>query len=139
MGAATAVIYRICLVVTVPTSSIAVTWSDPAQAVFPLLLGIAAMVAYALIGMGFGLLIRNGAGAIAATVGVLFVAPIAVDLFALGGESWKWVVDLGRYLPVAAGGDLTAIPTGDVLVPAVTGRTAAPFGTRMHVLVWLSF
>ena len=120
VGAATAVIYLICLVVTVPTSSIAVTWSDPAQAVFPLLLGIAAMVAYALIGMGFGLLIRNGAGAIAATVGVLFVAPIAVDLFALGGESWKWVVDLGRYLPVAAGGDLTAIPTGDVLVPAVT-------------------
>ena len=78
------------------------------------------MIAYALIGMGFGLLIRNGAGAIAATVGVLFVAPIAVNLFALGGTSWQWVVDLGRYLPVAAGSELTAIPTGDILTPAVT-------------------
>lgn len=120
VGAATAVSYLLCLAVTVPTSSVAIVWSDLAQAVLPLGLGVAAMIAYALIGLGFGLLIRNGAGAIAATVGVLFVAPIAVDLFRLGGESWQWVVDLGRYLPVAAGSDLTAIPTGDVLVPALT-------------------
>lgn len=120
VGAATAVSYVVCLAVTVPISSVPITWSDPAQALFPLLLGVVAMVAYALIGTGFGLLIRNGAGAIAATVGVLFVAPIAFNLFALGGASWQWVVDLARYLPVAAGGQLTAIPTGDLLVPAVT-------------------
>jgi ABC-2 type transport system permease protein len=120
VGAATAVTYLVCLAVTVPTSSVAVAWSDPARAALPLALGVAAMVAYALIGMGFGLLIRNGAGAIAATVGVLFVAPVAVNLFALGGASWQWVVDLGRYLPVAAGSDLTTIPTGDVMVPALT-------------------
>ncbi|WP_396645772.1 ABC transporter permease [Microbacterium sp.] len=120
VGAATAVSYLVCLAVTVPMSSTEVAWAEPAQALLPLVLGIAAMVAYALIGMGFGLLIRNGAGAIAATVGVLFVAPIAVSLFQLGGASWQWVVDLGRYLPVAAGSDLTAIPTGDLLVPPLT-------------------
>ncbi|MDI9890267.1 ABC transporter permease subunit [Microbacterium sp. IEGM 1404] len=120
VGAATAVSSLLSLAVTVPISSTAVTWSDPTQAVLPLLLGVLAMIAYALIGTGFGLLIRNGAGAIAATVGVLFVAPIAVNLFALGGTSWQWVVDLGRYLPVAAGSDLTAIPTGDILQPALT-------------------
>lgn len=120
VGAATAVSYLVCLAVTAPISTVAIAWSDPAQALLPLLFGVLSMIAYALIGMGFGLLIRNGAGAIAATVGVLFVAPIAVDLFALGGSSWQWVVDLGRYLPVAAGGELTAIPTGEVLVPALT-------------------
>lgn len=120
VGAATAVSYLVCLAVTVPISTAAISWSDPAQSLLPLLFGVVSMIAYALIGMGFGLLIRNGAGAIAATVGVLFVAPIAFTLFALGGPSWQWVVDLGRYLPVAAGGDLTAIPTGDVLVPALT-------------------
>lgn len=136
VGAATALSYLICLAVTVPLSTDAVTWSDPAQAGLPLLFGVLAMVAYALIGMGFGMLIRNGAGAIAATVGVLFVAPIAVNLFALGGASWQWVVDLGRYLPVAAGSDLTAIPTGDVLVPALTlaGWVLALVGAGIVVL-----
>lgn len=120
VGAATAVTYLICLAIAVPVSSVPLTWSEPSQTVLPLLLGVGAMIAYALIGTGFGLLVRTGAGAIAATVGVLFVAPVAVSLFQFGGESWQWLVDLGRYLPVAAGSDLTSIPTGDVLVPALT-------------------
>lgn len=120
LGAATVVISLVCLAVTVPAAADAVPWGDPAAAVIPLALGVVAMVAYALIGTGFGLLIRNGAGAIAATVGVLFVAPIAFNLFALGGPSWQWVVDLSRYLPVSAGSELSAVPTGDVLVPALT-------------------
>lgn len=120
VGAATVVTYLVCLVVTVPLTSAPIVWSAPAQTLLPLFMGVVAMVAYALIGLGFGLLIRNGAGAIAATVGVLFVAPIAMSLFALGGSSWQWVADLGRYLPVNAGSELTATPTGDVLVPALT-------------------
>ncbi|MFG6278205.1 ABC transporter permease subunit [Microbacterium sp. 5K110] len=120
VGAATVLTYLIGLAVTIPTASTAVVWSDPAQSLLPLVLGVCAMVVYALIGTGFGLIVRNGAGAIAATVGVLFVAPIAVGLFQLGGESWQWLVDLGRYLPVSAGSTLTAIPTADILVPALT-------------------
>ena len=120
VGGATVVTSLVCLAVTIPVSTVPIVWSEPTQALIPLLLGVAAMIAYALIGTGFGLLVRTGAGAIAATVGVLFVAPVAVSLFQFGGESWQWMVDLGRYLPVAAGRDLTAIPTGDVLVPALT-------------------
>lgn len=120
VGAATAITSLISLAVTAPLSSTAIAWQTPTEAAFPLLLGVAAIVAYALIGMGFGLLIRNGAGAIAATVGVLFVAPVAFSLLQLGGPSLQWIADLREYLPVSAGTELTAIPTGDILVPALT-------------------
>ncbi|WP_295011918.1 ABC transporter permease [uncultured Microbacterium sp.] len=77
-------------------------WSTPDAVILPLLAAAATMAVCALIGLSFGFLVRSGAGAIAATVGLLFVLPIVSTLFALGGKSWEWVSKAAAYLPLSA-------------------------------------
>ena len=72
------------------------------------------MASFGLLGLGFGFIVRNGAGAIAATVGVLFVLPIVTNMFVMGGEAWQWVVDLGKYLPMSAAQVLTTPGSEDI-------------------------
>lgn len=100
-------------------------WSDPEQTLIPLLWGVVSMATFALLGLGWGFIIRNGAGAIAATVGVLFVLPIVLNLFAFGGEAWSWIVDLGKYLPVSAAQVLTT-PGAEGVTEAVVTLFAWP-------------
>lgn len=121
LAVATAIIFVVAVVVTAPLLAAPIAWDDPALSVIPLSYGVLSMVVFGLIGVSFGFLLRNGAGAIAATVGVLFVAPIVVQLFAMFGQSWQWVVDLGRYLPMNASSALTT-PGGpdDVWTPLVS-------------------
>lgn len=107
MAIATVVTYGLSVVATAPLLQTQLDWADPEQTIVPLAYGVLSMVAFTLIGLGFGFMIRNGAGAIAATVGLLFVLPIVVNLFAIAGEAWQWVVDLGAYLPMQAAADLT--------------------------------
>jgi len=115
----TAVGYAIAALVTAPLLSSGLDWSDPARSTIPLALGVVSMVAFTLLGLGFGFLIRAGAGAIAATVGVLFVLPIVLGLFAIAGEGWQWIADAGRYLPSNAATTLTAAGgAGDATVEA---------------------
>ena len=78
------------------------------------------MVSFTLLGLGVGFIVRNGAGAIAITVGILFVLPIVFQLFSLAGESWQWLVDLGAYLPMTAASTLTAVGATDVVAPLLT-------------------
>ncbi|MDL9979565.1 ABC transporter permease [Microbacterium sp. ASV49] len=108
MAVVTAVIYAIAILATAPIFTHGIDWSTPADSIVPLAFGVLSMVAFTLIGLGFGFIIRNGAGAIAATVGVLFVLPIVTSLFSMAGEGWRWVVDLGKYLPMNAASALTA-------------------------------
>jgi ABC-2 type transport system permease protein len=108
----TIVIYAVAILVTMPILKTQIDWSTAEDSTVPLLLGVVSMVAFALIGLGFGFLIRNGAGAIATTVGVLFVLPLVFGLFSLAGESWQWLVDLAQYLPSNAAGSLIT-PGGD--------------------------
>lgn len=77
-------------------------WGSPDKVILPVLSASVAMAVCALIGVSFGFLLRSGAGAIAATVGLLFVLPIVAGIFALGGEAWKWVLDAANYLPLSA-------------------------------------
>ena len=77
-------------------------WGTPDKVILPLLSAALTMSVCALIGVSFGFLLRWGAGAIAATVGLLFVLPIMSNFFAFGGESWKWVLDAANYLPLSA-------------------------------------
>jgi ABC-2 type transport system permease protein len=77
-------------------------WSDPEASLLPIVVASLAMAVFTLIGVAFGFILRSGAGAIAATVGLLFVLPIVVSLFGMAGESWRWVVEASAYLPVAA-------------------------------------
>lgn len=107
MAATTVVTYAAAILLTAPLLTTGIDWSDPAQSTVPLLFGVLSMVVFTLLGLGFGFVIRAGAGAIATTVGVLFVLPIVVSLFTFGGPNWQWMVDLGAYLPASAASDLT--------------------------------
>ncbi|MEU4015308.1 ABC transporter permease [Microbacterium sp. NPDC028030] len=88
-----------------------IDWSDPSASILPIVVASLAMAVFALIGVSFGFILRSGAGAIAATVGVLFVLPIVANFFTFAGETWAWIVDAANYLPVAAA--QSAILPGD--------------------------
>ena len=79
-----------------------IDWSNYEVSFGPILTASLSMAVFALIGVAFGFILRSGAGAIAATVGLLFVLPIVVSMFSIAGEAWRWVVDAGNYLPSAA-------------------------------------
>lgn len=103
MAVSTIVMLGVSLAVTIPVfGADGVEWSDPAFSTVPLAYTVLAMVAFALIGLAFGFIIRNGAGAIAATVGLLFVLPIVSSLFTMAGDGWRWVVDAADHLPMMA-------------------------------------
>lgn len=128
MAVVTAVIYLVAILATAPIVAEAIDWSTPSQSIVPLAYGVLSMVAFALIGLGFGFIVRNGAGAIATTVGVLFVLPIVVSLFSMAGQGWRWIVDLGKYLPTNAAAALTAPGATDVgpSLLALAGWTLIP-------------
>ncbi|MFV0373130.1 ABC transporter permease subunit [Microbacterium sp.] len=94
------------LAATAPILSTGIDWADPGESWYPVLWSIVSMAVYALIGVGSGFLIRNGGGAISATVVLLFVLPIILAIFSVGGEAWQWVADLSQYLPASAGQEL---------------------------------
>lgn len=79
-----------------------IAWDSPADSLLPILAASLCMAIFAVIGVGIGFLLRSGAGAIAATVGLLFVLPIVVSIFPTGDPAWAWVHDLAAYLPMSA-------------------------------------
>jgi len=101
-----------------------IDWSDASASLLPILISSLAMAVFALIGVAFGFILRSGAGAIAATVGLLFVLPIVANFFAFAGETWKWVMDAATYLPVAAA-QSAILPDGATLEGPVPYLTLA--------------
>lgn len=81
---------------------IPLSWSEPGDTLLPILAASVSMAVFALIGVAFGFLIRSGAGAIAATVGLLFVLPIILNIFSMTGEGWEWIQDVANHLPMSA-------------------------------------
>ncbi|PVE95024.1 ABC transporter permease subunit [Microbacterium sp. TPD7012] len=79
-----------------------IDWSDPSASSLPIIVASLAMAVFTTIGVAFGFILRSGAGAIAATVGLLFVLPIVASMFALAGEAGRWVMEAASHLPVAA-------------------------------------
>lgn len=79
--------------------------SDPASSVAPLLGAALYLALTAVMGVGIGFIIRNGPGALAAGIGLLFVAPIIVSFFPPVGD-FEWLHDLASYLPSNAGQSL---------------------------------
>ncbi|MFI8631893.1 ABC transporter permease [Microbacterium sp. NPDC077663] len=108
----------------------AYAWGDAKELWLPLLLSLLAMATFGLLGLGWGFVIRNGAGAIATTVGVLFVLPIVLQLFMMFGESWQWVVDLGRWLPSNATAALTDLDGADFW-PSLVATIVWPVGALL--------
>lgn len=88
--------------VTVSESSMSSSLSDPG--VLRAVIGGGLYLAVlGLLGLGLGLIIRAGAGAIAALLGLLFVPQILAELLP---SAWKDTV--GPYLPMEAGGQIFA-------------------------------
>lgn len=77
-------------------------WDAPADSLLPILATAVAMAVFALIGVAFGFILRSGAGAIAATVGLLFILPIVMTIFAMPGDEWRWIIDVSNHLPMSA-------------------------------------
>lgn len=117
MALATIVTYAIAILATAPLLRQGIDWSVPANSLVPLAYGVLSMVVFTLLGLGIGFIVRNGAGAIAITVGVLFVLPIVFGLFTFAGPSWKWFVDLAQYLPMTAASKLTTPGVTDIAPP----------------------
>ena len=136
MALTTAVIYTLAIIATAPILTEGIDWSEPSQSFVPLAFGVLSMVAFTLIGLGFGFIIRNGAGAIAATVGVLFVLPIVFSLFSMAGEDWRWIVDLADYLPMNAAAAIASPGNEELAAPllALTGWVLAPLVIGWGVL-----
>lgn len=101
-----------------------IDWSDPAVSIMPIVVSSLAMAVFALIGVAFGFILRSGAGAIAATVGLLFVLPIVATFFAVAGEAWNWILEASNYLPVAAA-QSAILPDGAALEGPVAYLTLA--------------
>lgn len=77
-------------------------WADPEKTILPILAVCGAMGLFAMLGVGLGFLLRSGAGAIAVTVGILFVLPIILSMLGMWLYDLEWVGKLGDYLPAAA-------------------------------------
>lgn len=102
MAVTSAVSMILSLLVTMPLTSAGIEWSAPEKSWIPLLAAIASMVSFALLGLGWGFIIRNGAGAIAVTIGILFVLPLIISMFATLARGWEWVENIGNHLPMVA-------------------------------------
>jgi ABC-2 type transport system permease protein len=113
-----------------------IDWSDPAASILPIVVASLAMAVFALIGVAFGFLLRSGAGAIAATVGLLFVLPIVATFFLMAGESWAWVIDASEYLPVAAA-QSAILPEGAALEGPVAYLTLGAWTFGGLLLAWV--
>ncbi|MFB4350226.1 ABC transporter permease [Microbacterium sp. CR_7] len=113
-----------------------IDWSDPSVSILPILVSSLAMAVFALIGVAFGFLLRSGAGAIAATVGLLFVLPIVATFFTMAGEAWAWVIDASAYLPVAAA-QSAILPEGAALDEPVAYLTLGAWTVGGLLAAWV--
>ncbi|WP_406248198.1 ABC transporter permease subunit [Microbacterium sp. M] len=123
------IFFAAALVITpiAESKGLGLDWADFDVTIRPILLASAAMAVFALIGVAFGFILRSGAGAIAATVGLLFVLPIISMTFNMAGDAWQWIAEASRYLPMSAAQyAINPVPEGvDGLSPEVAYLTLA--------------
>lgn len=99
LAVTSAVVFAVAALTTAPLlTHTPLVWSDPALSIVPIGYGVLSMAAFALIGLSFGFIIGNGAGAIGATVALLFLLPPLLSIIPTGG-AWQWIRDLGNTLP----------------------------------------
>lgn len=99
LAVTSAAVFAAAALVTAPLlAETPIEWGNPTLSTIPILYGVLSMAAFALLGLSFGFIIGNGAGAIAATVGLLFLLPPLVSIFPTG-EAWQWIHDFGNTLP----------------------------------------
>ncbi|GAA3936573.1 ABC transporter permease [Microbacterium soli] len=108
------------------SKDMALAWANPDAVILPIAAASAAMALFALLGVGLGFLLRSGAGAIAITVGILFVLPIVMTILGALLYDVEWVARLADYLPASAAPSAILPSEGSALsVPAAWATLAA--------------
>lgn len=100
------VVFTVAALVTGPILTTGgVDLSDPNSSLMPLLGAALYLAIISMLGVGLGFVIRNGPGALAVGVGLVFVAPILVMFFPRI-DAFAWLHDLAGFLPSNAGQSL---------------------------------
>lgn len=98
--------FAITAIVTAPIlTTNALDLRDLDTSVMPLLGAALFLGLMAMMGVGIGFIIRNGPGALAVGIGLLFVAPLLVIFFPRV-DDFAWIHNLASYLPSNAGQSL---------------------------------
>lgn len=103
------------------------------------LVGAAGFVALiGLLALGIGTIIRNTAGAIAATLGLLLVLPTVLQIVS-GLTRAEWVLNATAFLPSSAGSQISAYPTEPVETPpdVLVALTLEPWQALVVLLAWV--
>lgn len=101
---------------------------DPETSVLPLLGAALYLAVAAVIGLGIGFILRNGPGALAVGIGLVFVLPVLV-LFFPQTESFAWVHDAAAYLPSNAAQSL-------FMGAPMSGVPLEPWPATLTVIAW---
>ena len=100
------IVFAIIAVVTAPIlSTNSLDLSDLDTSLMPLVGAASYLALMAMMGVGIGFVIRNGPGALAIGIGLVFVAPLLVSFFPRV-DTFAWIHDLASYLPSNAGQSL---------------------------------
>lgn len=102
--------------------------SDPGSSILPLLGAAFYLALVSVIGVGIGFIIRNGPGALAAGIGLVFVAPILV-LFFPPFDSFEWIRNVASYFPSNAGQSL-------FMGSPMTGNVLDPIPAILTLIAW---
>lgn len=100
------IVFAIIAVVTAPIlSTNSLDLSDLDTSLMPLVGAASYLALMAMMGVGIGFVIRNGPGALAIGIGLVFVAPLLVSFFPRV-DNFAWIHDLASFLPSNAGQSL---------------------------------
>lgn len=136
MFVTTIIVFAITAIVTAPIlETNALDLGEPDTSLMPLLGAALFLSLVAMMGVGIGFVIRNGPGALAVGIGVIFVAPLLVSFFPRA-DNFAWIHDLASYLPSNAGQSLflgggmsgDALETVPALITIVAWAAVALFG-----------
>lgn len=117
-------------------NDLAFDWADPTMTILPILAASAAMSLFALLGVGLGLLLRSGAGAIAVTVGIIFVLPTVLTVVGTLIPAVTWLGDLANYLPSAAAPSAILPGDGSALTAPVAWLTLGAWAAGALAAGW---
>lgn len=118
------------------SKDVALDWADPSRTVLPILAAAAAMALFALLGVGLGFLLRSGAGAIAVTVGILFVLPVVLGLMSIWLHDVEWFTALADLLPSSAVQSAVLPSVGDGLTAEQSWITLAAWPAVTLLGAW---
>ncbi|MBA8815949.1 ABC-2 type transport system permease protein [Microbacterium halimionae] len=98
--------FAISVAVTAPIlGDASLDFSDLSSSLMPLLGAALYLGLISILGVGIGFVIRNGPGALAIGIGLVFVAPI-LFLFFPRADSYAWIQTIASYAPSNAGQSL---------------------------------